>query len=343
MTFRKYFIVFIILSAGMQTCYFTSSKEGVFVSDCINGVSFVASRDSVTQVDIDPMLHINATWISVMPYAFAPDQDGELYYNTQRQWWGESKAGVAHTIGLLHENGLHVMLKPQVWMRHGGYTGGFTASGDSEWELFEANYRDYILEFVHLADSMEVAIFCIGTEWEAFIQHRPDYWNQLIKEVRTIYKGRLTYAANWDEFSRTPFWDRLDFIGIDAYFPLSESEDPSIEELKEAWESHIKKIGEVSSSQGKTVLFTEYGYRSIPGSTKEPWNSDKSDEVSMQAQVTAYKALYTSAWNQPWMAGGFVWKWYHNHDSRGGEDHSGFTPQNKPVEEVIREQYFNNK
>ncbi len=339
MTFQKFFFVFFILFIGMQACYFTRSKEEISASEQINGVSLVASRDSVTQVDIDPLKNINATWVSVMPYAFAPNRDGELYYNTQRQWWGESKAGVAHTIGLIQANGLKVMLKPQVWMRHGGYTGEFTANGESEWKLFEANYRNYILEFAHLADSMKVELFCIGTEWEAFIQHRPTYWSGLIEEIRTIYKGQLTYAANWDEFSGTPFWGQLNFIGIDAYFPLSASGEPDIVELMEAWNLHIKKIENISTALNIPVLFTEYGYRSIPYTAKEPWNASKSDEISMQAQVTAYEALYNSAWKQPWMAGGFIWKWYRNHNIRGGESHNGFTPQNKPVEKVIRNVY----
>ena len=342
MTIQKYFFVFFILSIGMQACYFSSSKEGITVGEQINGVSFVASRDSVAQPDIDQLLEINTTWVSIMPYAFAPNHKGDLYYNNQRQWWGESQAGVAHTISLIHANGLKVMLKPQVWMRNGAYTGKFTTSSESEWELFEANYRNYILEFANLADSMKVELFCIGTEWEAFIQQRPAYWSGLIKEIRTIYKGQLTYAANWDEFTGTPFWDQLDFIGIDAYFPLSDLEEPEMVELVKAWSPHIKRIEKFSTVLNKPVLFTEYGYRSIPYTAKEPWNASKSEAISLQAQVTAYEALYASAWNKPWMAGGFVWKWYHHHYKSGGESDSGFTPQNKPVEGVIRDQYFKN-
>ena len=56
----------------MQACYFSSSKEGITVGEQINGVSFVASRDSVAQLDIDQLLKINTTWVSIMPYAFAP-------------------------------------------------------------------------------------------------------------------------------------------------------------------------------------------------------------------------------------------------------------------------------
>jgi hypothetical protein len=36
--------------------------------------------------------------------------------------------------------------------------------------------------------------------------NRPKYWQELILEIRKVYKGKLTYAANWDEFKRVPFW-----------------------------------------------------------------------------------------------------------------------------------------
>ena len=60
-----------------------------------------------------------------------------------------------------------------------------------------------------MAEEEKVDIFCIGTELEKFIEHRPAYWRELIAEVRKVYKGKLTYAANWDEYKRVPFWDAL--------------------------------------------------------------------------------------------------------------------------------------
>jgi len=37
--------------------------------------------------------------------------------------------------------------------------------------------------------------------------------------------------------------------------------------------------------------------------------------------------------------GGFIWKWFHDYNKSGGENNSQFTPQNKPVEKIIKEQY----
>ncbi|WP_311195774.1 hypothetical protein [Antarcticibacterium sp. 1MA-6-2] len=36
---------------------------------------------------------------------------------------------------------------------------------------------------------------------------------------------------------------------------------------------------------------------------------------------------------------GFLWKWHHNHANAGGLEDSEYTPQNKPAEKVVRENY----
>jgi hypothetical protein len=69
------------------------------------------------------------------------------------------------------------------------------------------------------------------------VAKRPEYWSQLIKKIKKIY-FKLTYAANWDDFDKVPFWNELDYIGIDAYFPLSNATTPSVLELNDAWQQH---------------------------------------------------------------------------------------------------------
>ena len=55
--------------------------------------------------------------------------------------------------------------------------------------------------------------------------------------VRARFGGRLTYAANHiDGANSLGFWDALDYIGIDAYEPLSWSDpNPSTETLAASW------------------------------------------------------------------------------------------------------------
>ena len=90
----------------------------------------------------------------------------------------------------------------------------------------------------------------------------------------------------------------------------------------------------------KPVLFTEYGYRSVDFSGKEPWNSDRIEgNVNLKNQENALQAIYNQFWKEDWFAGGFIWKWFHNYDKIGGVDNNRFTPQNKPAEKILSKAY----
>jgi biotin synthase-like enzyme len=54
-----------------------------------------------------------------------------------------------------------------------------------------------ILDFAQLAQNENIELFCFGTLGNA-VAKRPEYWSQLIKKIKKIYSGKLTYAANWD-------------------------------------------------------------------------------------------------------------------------------------------------
>ena len=307
----------------------------------INGVSFVASREEAAQSHVDEVLQINANSAAVMPFGFMRDvANPDIIFDTERQWFGETRKGAKQYIELLQKNGISVMVKPQIWVWKGEFTGTITMSTEAQWQQLEASYDAFILTYAQLAEETQAPIFCIGTELEKFVEHRPEYWQLLIKKIKEVYHGKLTYAANWDEYKRTPFWEQLDYIGIDAYFPLSESKTPTVAELRKGWQPWKTKITELAKRNNKAVLFTEFGYRSMDITAKRPWLVDRTEEgVNLQAQVNAKNAIFKEFWNEDWFAGGYVWKWFIQHEKSGGERDNRFTPQNKPAEATIREHF----
>jgi len=307
----------------------------------INGVSFVGSREPAHQQHVDALTNIHADYAAVMPYGFVREPDRpEIIFDTDRQWYGETREGARQYIQLLKKNGIQVMLKPQLWIWRGLFTGELAMTSESDWKELEAEYSDFILTYASLAEETGVALFCIGTELGAFVKARPGYWKKLIASVRERYSGRITYAANWDEYLRVPFWRELDLIGIDAYFPLSEARDPGLEDLRNGWKHWKDEIQSLQEDVGIPVLFTEYGYRSMDYTAKKPWLVDRSEEgVNLQAQANAKRAIFEEFWKEDWFAGGFVWKWFIEHSRAGGHADNRFTPQNKPAQEVIRDYY----
>ncbi|TFG78668.1 MAG: glycoside hydrolase [Flavobacteriales bacterium] len=325
-------------------CFLQLSCMGQVVEK-INGISFVASREAAVQENVDEVAKINANHAAIMPFGFIREVDSpEIIFDTERQWFGETKKGAKQYIELLHSNGVKVMLKPQICIWRGTFTGTLEMNSEEKWKALEASYEQFILNYARLAQETNTDIYCIGTELEQFVKNRPGYWKELIKKVRAIYKGKLTYAANWDEFQRTTFWDDLDYIGIDAYFPLSEEKSPTVGQLRTGWQRWKTSIASLANQKNKPVLFTEYGYRSMDYTAKKPWVSDRDIEnVNLEAQVNATQAIMEEFWKEKWFAGGYVWKWFIHHDRAGGSNDNQFTPQNKPAEAVIGQFYSNNR
>ncbi len=307
----------------------------------INGLSFVASRDSVKPVHVQSVRNMNANWTALMPFSVLPNlQSPQLWFEQDRQWYGETLAGVRQYYRALKARGIESMIKPQIWVRDGSFSGHIKMQSEADWLAFEQRYREFILPFAKLAQQEGVGVFCIGTELKDFVRARPNFWNKLIVEIREIYKGKLTYAANWDEYAETPFWPALDYIGVDAYFPLTEVRDPTAATLKAAWAPYVRDLKNMAMSCNKKVLFTEYGYRSVDYVGARPWRIDRNQQpVNLEAQSRALENIVHEFWPQDWFAGGFVWKWFMHLESAGGPEDNRYTPQNKPAASVLARAY----
>ena len=336
----KSWIAFLVVLIFFQSC---TAQLPIEKRKKINGVSFVSSRNPVDSTHVKPLVNIHANYAAVMPFGSMSQMDTpQIFYNRNRQWYGETREGGRNYVKQLHDKGIDVMLKPQIWIRGGGFTGYIKMGSEEDWATFENTYHDFIMLYARLAQEEKVTMFCIGTELEQFVIARPDFWKQLIIDVRKVFKGKLTYAANWDEYSRTPFWNSLDYIGIDAYFPVCEDQTPTIVCAEQGWQNWKEEMSAFAKANQKQILFTEYGYRSVDFSGKEPWKADRSmTQVNLQGQANSLQALFNEVWDEDWMAGGFLWKWFIQHDRVGGLEDSRFTPQNKPAELVVKEHYKN--
>ncbi|MEM1257699.1 MAG: glycoside hydrolase [Bacteroidota bacterium] len=329
---KKFGLLFLCL---LQFSCSSQSKEK------INGVSFVGSRDKALQKHVDPVLNVHANYAAVMPFGFIRNlEDPNVIFDTERQWFGETREGGKQYIDILQKNGIKIMVKPQIWVWRGEFTGDILMKTEEDWKLLEKTYTDFALTYAKLAEETKAEVYCIGTELEEFVNNRPQYWIRLISKIREVYKGRLTYAANWDEYKRTPFWKELDLIGVDAYFPLSEAEDPSKQQMREGWQKWKATLLDVAEKNERPIVFTEFGYRSMDFTAKKPWLVDMNQMgVNLEAQAKALQVLFDEFWREDWFAGGFVWKWFIHHKEVGGFEDNRFTPQNKPAEDVIRNHY----
>ncbi len=340
-----------IFSALLFLIFFKSCDQAARISmpevdapkktQMLKGLSFVAPPKAFSESPMKAVNAVNADWIAVIPYGFSVVGEPKVFFNTNRQWWGEREEGVRETIKLAQEANINILLKPQIYIP-GSWTGDLDYKTDEEWQSWEEGYTKYIMTFAKVATEFEIPVFCIGTEFKIGARKREQYWRDLIKQVREIYQGKITYAANWDEYMDVPFWDDLDYAGINAYFPLNSDKTPSVDALKNSWQPHKKAIRKFYNKIKKPIVFTEYGYLSVDGCAYNTWELEskvKSLDINEKAQANAINALLETFWDEPYWYGGFIWKWFPN--MRGGEGYNNrdYTPQGKEGQTVLKEWY----
>lgn len=329
----KPFYFYFLLFVGQL--FYAQNKN----TEKMNGVNFVSPKLKTKLSGIDSLKTINANWIALCPFALLESNSSKLTYNTSKNWWGDTKLGLIEEIKRARVNKLNILIKPHFWLLNKGWAGDFDLSGKLKTE-WESNYKTYLLYLAKISDSLNVELLCIGTELKTYSQKHPDFFVSLINEIRKIYKGKLTYAANWDEYESLTFWNKLDYISIDAYFPLSDKKTPNVKELEHEWGNITKKLKIFSAKEDKKIIFAEYGYKSIDYSANKQWefeNTPKTENINLTAQLNAYKALYNSIWKEPFVVGGFLWKWYNDYEL--DKNNSDYTPQQKPVQQIIKLHY----
>ncbi len=340
---RILFLLFFASFLTPRNCSMPASDSNCEVAQekRISGLNFTAPSNPFPKDPMPAVQEINAEWIAVIPYGYSKKGESNVSFNTGWQWWGEKVVGIKETIRLAKASNIKVMVKPQVYIP-GGWVGQMDFSNEEDWLQWEKTYSDFILTFAKVAAEQNAELFCVGTEYEIAAQKRAPFWRALIKEVRKLYPGKLVYAANWDGFEKVPFWKDLDYVGIDAYFPLSKEKTPTIKTLKEAWKGPVEKIEKFYCTIEKPILFTEFGYLSVDGCAFNTWELEKgirSHPINEQAQANALEALFQVFDDQAWWGGGFLWKWFPNHDGHEGYPTRDYTPQGKLAAKTVNSWY----
>ena len=248
--------------------------------------------------------------------------------------WTATDTALAIAIAKAHELGMKVMLKPMVDPEDVSthFRGEIPVS--REWF---ASYDAFIRAYARFAEENGVELLCVGCEFKGTEQDETS-WRRVIDEVKEHYTGPLTYAATFDSFQSITWWDSLDYVGIDAYFPLTNRKDPSPDALKQTWNRIANAIEHWALKIKKPIVFTEIGYRSGDGNNMEPANWIATLNLDVQEQFDSYSAALQALWNKPWFYGFYWWIWESNPNA-GGPDDTDFSPQNKPVEDLIRSWY----
>ena len=258
-------------------------------------------------------------------------QSSEVGVDPRRTPTDES---VLHAMQKARSLGLEVTLKPHVNVMDHSWRGAIKPADRAAWY---ASYSRMIDHYAALAKDGGASMFVVGTELKT-MSSDTSRWNEIIRRAREGFAGKVTYAANYDEFEQVEFWGELDYIGVDAYFALSNTVGESVETLKTRWTSWgwKTKLVNTAFTNGKPVIFTEIGYRSTPDSAVRPGYFSWLGVIDREAQRRAYEAFYQAFQNEGWFAGVYWWNWPAKIPASGGWDHD-YPAINKPAEQTVKD------
>jgi hypothetical protein len=146
------------------------------------------------------------------------------------------------------------------------------------------------------------------TELDQTVLHAD--WTGIIDRVRDVYEGPLTYAANWDRYQTIPFWEKLDAIGIQAYFPIVDAAPFKAEDLAAGWRQRMTEVAAFSKRLARPALFTELGYNRLFSAPIRPWEGGDDGPTAEAIQAMAMQVALAAIGEEPSVLGAFLWKWF---------------------------------
>ena len=333
-------------------------KGFCYTSFASNGFTLGEQANAVGQLKTQ----ISNNWIALVVFEYQSTQasydigpnttginplTGEVWSTTS------TEADLREGVRQARLQNMKIMLKPHLDLYSGEWRAMIRPDTQGNWFR---SYNAMIVRYARLASELNIELLCIGTEFVVATQ--PTYtnsWRVLIDSVKIYYSGTLTYAANWSgafgagitstEFDQIEFWNELDYIGIDSYYPLTNSPGdplPSFDIAVNRMQSPLQSISSVSSRWRKSVIITEIGIQSVRGALASPWDfSSGKAQGAVQdntVQEFYYRVMIEAMGKQSWCEGIFWWNWDSVPTSYEATD---YTPRNKPATVILRD--FNSR
>ena len=309
---------------------FNFAHEGYAI---YNGYGSALAAGSLRQLQ-----GLGANAVAIVPYSYMRDAQAPTPLPFMSRAGSETDEGVIHDAFVARQLGIKTVLKPQIWLGGGSWPGDVEMQNEAGWQQFFDHYYRWMRHYALLAEMNDMDMLCIGVEFAKATLQREADWRNLIHKLRGIYSGPLTYSANWgQEFENLRFWDELDYIGLNCYYPLSQSETPSDEELSAAFHRVLHLAERVSRQYDKPLIFTEIGFTSTPTPWVTPHKDRDGAPYNEEAQGRCYRIVMENLRSETDWCKGILWWKYPTDQSHGGSGNTGFTPNGKPAEGVVKE------
>jgi MFS family permease len=336
-------IVFILIGIALLIhgivqihTYYTEIKELEEISDKIpfqKGMSFTtwsnfSYNTSWVREEFDKMKAIGVEWVAINHWWW---QDYLNSTEIKQGPWSDGFANMTDCFLYAKSIGLHIMYKPMLnllktydWRSYIIYT--------DEWMK---NYTAWLVENAKAAEAGGVEILCFGTEM-GNMQVHSDGVREMIRQIREVFSGLLTYSANHDSFKFVDWYDAIDIIGISMYSMMTTAWDPTVQELTTVWNGMYQDLLELALRWKKPIAFTEIGIQAMDGSNMIPNDNQISQEKDVSEMENFYLSLFNSKiWTAFWFKGAYWWIW--DRAQAGDSNLKSFNPV--IIQDTIKAEY----
>ena len=300
---------------------------------------------------IDELADMGCTWVNFPVTAYQETARSETLAVSKADI--PSEADILRVMARAKARGMGIMMMPTVLLRQPGTKDWRGVINPPNWDTWFESYRQFIVAMARIAQKGDVDIFVVGSELLSTEQDQ-FRWQKTIEMIRYVYKGKLTYSANWDHYGTVSFWDQLDYVGMNNYYELSKEKnakhedgsDVTVEELNKTWAPIQNNILTFAARQKKPFMFTEVGWHNLENTLKEPWNYVATGKIDLEVQRRAF-ASFVETWGKvpkEQFMGAFIWEWYpEGKVVDGNYSHGTYSLQATPALEVVKKWFSDRK
>lgn len=305
--------------------------------DYINGMTWgwVGTRGTWANEEADfsmtEMVKLGVNWTAI---AFSALQDHpqatEIRYKEEPT---VTDAEVVWAIEKAHSLGLNVCLKPVVncangvWRAHINFFDRDVPC-EPKWSDWFASYSEFILHYARIAQETGCEMFCVGCEMVQ-TDRRETEWRELIRKVRMVYSGVITYNCDKYQETNVTWWDAVDVISSSGYYPIDQ------------WDERVATLETFAERHNKPFFFMEAGCPSREGSAMLPNDWGLEGALSWEEQDNYYRVMFNAIGRKPWFHGFMLWDWpaqlYTKGEANSNDDYCMYgKPAAKTIEAFYR-------
>lgn len=310
------------------------NRSGVINLDYVKAISFTGLRPGkIEQAKESLSIMAEKTGCNTVILTFGAIQDNaHSEYVDFKHVYMPNHEEIVETIQHIKSLGLRVFLKPYVNCKDGtwrAYISFFDEDVISEpkWSKWFEYYTDFQMYFAKLAEENDCEMLIVGCEMIQS-QKREEEWRELIRNVRMVFKGLISYNTDKYQEERVTWWDAVDVISSSGYYPLND------------WDRQLDRIETVVKQYNKPFFFAETGCKSCLGSSKIPNDWTLQGALHLEEQFEFFRNLFEKCRTREFVSGIGIWDWHSGlYKEQEGMTDRGYEIYGKPTCKLVYDEW----